>query len=135
MILNFDKNISETNCKRHLTSSLRNVPDNWIQFNHVFNHTYEFIFVTNNMFKGDEDNLIKDTKYLDNFISYTKKNQGFQCKKSNFKLTQELNDQELFDIIIIIASIIILCNALTSCIENNYCSCNCKKSEYNNLNT
>ena len=128
--LNFNKNISINNNKRHLTNSLRNTPDNWVQFHKIINYTYEFIFITTNMFKADEDNLIEETLYLDNFKSYSKKSQVFICEKSDFKLIQEANDADFVNVLVIIAALIILCNSLKYCSCNNYHS-----SQYKSVHT
>lgn len=132
--LNFDKNISLINNKRHLINSLRNIPDNWVQFHKIINYTYVFTFMTTNMFKADEDNLIEDTKYLDNFKSYSKKSQVLTCQKSDFKLIQEANDANFVDIIIIIAAVIIIMSAIKNCSCNRYHSTNYTSVNDKNLN-
>ena len=127
---NFDKNITLNTNKRHLINSLRNTPDNWVEFHKTINHTYEFIFMTTNMFKADEDNLIEETKYLDNFNSFIKKKEILTCHKSDFRLIQEANDDDFLEFIIILAAVIILCNALKSCSCNKYHS-----SQYKSVGT
>ena len=128
--LNFDKNISLKNTKRHLITSLRNTPNNWAELHKIKNYTYEFTFMTTNMFKADEDNLIEETKYLDNFKSYSKKIQGFTCQKSNYELLKESRDADFFEVILIIVAIVVLCNALKNCSCNKYHS-----SNYTSVNT
>ena len=116
--IDFYKNISTKILQRRLINSLRNTPTSWAQLNKKFNNSYTFEFLSNDMFKGDKDNLIEEFTYLDYFKSYNLKKEDLICKKSKFELIQEHNDEEFVNAVIIIFLVCLICSCLKSCLES-----------------
>lgn len=115
--IDFNNNISTKILQRRLINSLRNTPNTWSQLKKKINNSYTFEFLSNSMFEGDKDNLIEEFTYLDYFKSYNLKEKYLICKKSNFELIQEHNDEEFLNVICIICIIVVSCGCLKACLD------------------
>ena len=128
--LYFNKNISINILKRRLINSLRNTPNSWVKINQN-NLNYTFTFMTNEMFFGDEDNLLEEFKYINNLKNYKKNKKEYYCKKSKFELIQEVNDTNFMNFILILSAVCIFCNIIFNICKNIN---NCYKEKYSIIN-
>ena len=108
LTLKFNHSTNIQNLNRLLINSLRNTPDDWTTIEQI-NNTIKFIFISNDMFEADIDNLKEELYYIDNIISYNIYYDIYSCQQSEYDIMQENNDNSFLMILGIFGIIIILC--------------------------